>query len=190
METEIWKPVVGYEWLYEVSSFGRVKSLIFHNGTNERISKLYNHYWYHRVWLCKNWISKHCTIHRLVAKAFILNPENKPQVNHINWIKTDNRLENLEWCTSSENIQHAYKTWLMKVSKNNHFYYNYPGKWKNWDQHFNSKWIIQYSKDWEFIREWWSITNIHIDLWIQITNITKCCRFKRKSAWWYIWRYL
>lgn len=71
---------------------------------------------YYMVHLCNNGAIKRHLLHRLIAKYFIPNPENKPQVNHINGIKTDNRVVNLEWCTSSENNKHAHKMGLNYIS--------------------------------------------------------------------------
>ncbi len=107
MEIEIWEKVKNYEGIYEISSLGRVKRL-WKNGKS-RI----NHpvvYWnkYKVAYLSKNSKRKAISLHRLVAVAFIPNPENKPFINHINGIKTDNRVVNLEWCTPSENTIHAY----------------------------------------------------------------------------------
>lgn len=106
---EIWKPVVGYEG-YEVSNLGRVRS--FKHG-RERIMKLTsNGRGYMQLELCRNGEIKHHTVHRLVAQAFIPNPENKRDVNHIDGNKLNNHIENLEWATPHENNLHAYKTGL------------------------------------------------------------------------------
>lgn len=112
MDTEIWKPVVGYEWFYEVSNIGRVKSLQY-RWWIWFIKWWYHKQWYKLVFLNVNKVQKWFWVHRLVAQAFIPNPENKLQVNHINWIKDDNRIENLEWVTPSENMKHAYSTGLI-----------------------------------------------------------------------------
>ena len=110
---EEWKDIKGYEGRYQVSSMGRVKSNLKHQGTNERILKsLLCGSEYHRVGLCKKLELKCLLIHRLVAIAFIPNPKNKPQVNHKNGIKKDNRIDNLEWVTCSENHKHAFATGL------------------------------------------------------------------------------
>jgi len=112
---EIYKDIDGYEGLYKVSNIGNVKSLKF---GKEKILK--NHLGvlgYYKVSLCNDSKSKSFYIHSLVAKSFILNLNNKPQVNHINGIKTDNIINNLEWCTAKENIQHAHDKGLIKTSK-------------------------------------------------------------------------
>ena len=112
---EIWKPIKNYESLYEVSSLGKVKSFK-RSGAKEKILKcFYDEYGYVRVCLSKNGKSKKYKVHRLVAEAFIPNPKNFPQINHDNGIKDDNRVENLEWCTSSFNTIHSYVNNLNKT---------------------------------------------------------------------------
>ena len=122
---EIWKDIEGYEGLYQVSNLGRVKSLGRYVKSNkgmqyrteqikvpsERKRKTAIQ-GYLTTQLYKNNKGKNCYIHRLVANAFIDNPENKPTVNHINGNKHDNRVVNLEWSTYRENNVHAYKTGL------------------------------------------------------------------------------
>lgn len=116
---EIWKDIPGYESIYQVSNFGNVKSLQSgnHHSKIKILTPICADGRYLRVTLYKQKKPKYFPVHRLVAMAFIPNPENKPQVNHINGNKKDNRVENLEWCTSSENNLHAYKSGINKGSK-------------------------------------------------------------------------
>lgn len=122
MNKEIWKEIDGYDGLYLVSSEGRVKSLsrLVNFGKNVRKTKdvilggSSNGNGYRYVTLCSNGINTREYVHRLVAKAFLDNPENKEEVNHINGVKDDNELDNLEWATRIENQQHAYDTGLAK----------------------------------------------------------------------------
>ena len=101
---EIWKKVEDFS-NYSVSSHGRIRNdetgkIATFGSTVAR---------YRQVILCKNGKKKHYSVHRLVAKAFIPNPKGKPQVNHINGDRLDNRVENLEWCTSQENVLHSHR---------------------------------------------------------------------------------
>lgn len=105
---ETWKDVVGYEGCYQVSSLGRVKSLARLSANGKRLkermlSRFINPYGYPCVKIGDSPIR----IHTLVAMAFIPNPENKKTVNHINGNKRDNKVENLEWLSIQENMQHA-----------------------------------------------------------------------------------
>jgi hypothetical protein len=118
MENEIWKDIAGYEGYYQVSNLGRVRSYP-RNGTSYfiKILKARIDMGYERVWLSRGNMVKPQKISRLVASVFIPNINNKPEVNHINGVKTDNRVENLEWVTKSENIKHAFATGLANPVK-------------------------------------------------------------------------
>ena len=117
MEEEIWKPIKDYEGLYEVSNLGRVKSLNYRGTGKERILKnTERSNGYLAIGLIKNGKTKMFRVHRLVAEAFIPNPENKPCVDHINTIKNDNRVENLRWVTCEENNNNPLTR--KKMSKN------------------------------------------------------------------------
>lgn len=120
-EIEIWKDIIGYEGIYQVSNLGNVKSLgrkslteYYDINLKEKILKKGVDSWgYFAVKLYKNGTKKSFKVHKLVALNFIENKHLKPQVNHINGVKSDNRINNLEWVTSKENMIHAHKIGLM-----------------------------------------------------------------------------
>ena len=116
---EIWKDVIGYEGFYQVSNLGNVKRVGSFRGVNKAYLNDYylkpkdNGKGYYRIKLTVNNKSKRVMLHRIIAEAFIKNPNNYPYINHINAIRKDNKLENLEWCTQSQNCLHSVKmgTW-------------------------------------------------------------------------------
>lgn len=114
---EIWKDITGYEGLYQISNLGNVVSLNFNRENKRKQLKKLTRTGYYYVCLSKNNVKKNKNLHRIIAEHFIPNPENKPQINHKNGIKKDNRIENLEWVTSKENMVHAWKNNLNYVSK-------------------------------------------------------------------------
>ena len=121
MTTEIWKPIKGYEGLYEVSDQGRVKSLNYlHTGQERILSQNKTPDDYLQVMLYKNSEQKKLLVHRLVAEAFVPNPENKPTVNHINEDKHDNRAVNLNWMTRKENCNWGTRNVRIKQWQHSH----------------------------------------------------------------------
>lgn len=118
---EFWKDIKDFEGLYQVSNLGNVKRLISKRVLSERlICRSIDRYGYVKRALCKEGKMFFFTEHRLVATAFIENPENKATINHINGIKTNNRVENLEWNTQLENKQHAVSSGLTNLKGTKH----------------------------------------------------------------------
>lgn len=121
-DRELWKDVIGYEGLYQISNAGRVKSLdrVIVYSTGKKVSakgkilvtRIRKDDGYVVACLCKNQKEETAYLHRLVAIAFLENPEEKPEVNHKKGIKTNNSVEDLEWATTSENNKHAHRIGL------------------------------------------------------------------------------
>lgn len=178
---EIWKNIEGFEGYYQVSNLGRVKSLkrTYYSGSHnslktidERILSPYrksSHYF--SVKLRIDGICKTHFIHRLVAKTFIPNPENKPEVNHINGDKTDNRVANLEWVTRSQNIRHAFDRKIISRTSNVA--------------------VLQFTKDGTLVAEYPSIAVASKETGVNAGNIGSCCRGSKgyPHAGGFVWKY-
>lgn len=180
---EIWKDVIGYEGLYQVSNLGKIKRVMFTNGKysfkKERLLNKFLINGYEKVELNKNGIGKPKFIHRLVAEAFIPNPENKLQVNHIDGNKQNNCISNLEWATPSENTKHAYMTGLAKSPNIN----------KYGNLNHSSKEVIQYDLKNIKIKTYGSTKEVMRVTGYDSSCIARCCRGKLKTAYGYVWRY-
>ena len=165
IEIEEFRDIPGYEGLYEVSNLGRVRSL-----ETERILKpSKNTCGYLFVSLYKNGIKKAVRIHRLVALAFIPNPDNLPCINHKDEDKTNNTVDNLEWCDDKYNAN--YGTRNERIAEK------------------TRKPVLQYDLLGNFIREWPSITKVEEETGIWQTHISKCCLGLRHTAGGYLWKY-
>lgn len=169
---EMWKDIEGYEGLYQISDNGSVKSLKF---GKEKILKPNLVVGYNHATLF-NKTKKHHLVHRIVAIAFIPNPENKRTVNHKNGIRSDNRIQNLEWATYSENHKHSYRE-LGRIIKR--------GKY-----HHRSMPIVQYTKSGNYIQGFSGIVEAVTVTGINYQNIYKVCNDKHKTAGGFIWEYL
>lgn len=184
---EIRKPVVWYESSYIVSNLWNICRIDtftrnrrwLHLRRWKELSKV-NMKWYKSVALHQDNIRRNIYVHRLVSQAFIPNPDNKPDVNHKNWIKNDNRVENLERCTEQENSLHSYHIlWNNKI----------PWTGKFGKDCIHSVKISQYDRNNVFIRNWDSIADYARYTWRSASNISWCCTGKRDTAYWYKWKY-
>lgn len=184
MENEIWKPINGYEGLYEVSNLGRIKSLpkvtnsvVPNKYNSERILKLcYDKKGYLMVWLFKDKKRKTCKVHRLVGEAFVSNDENKPEIDHINGVKDDNRAENLRWVTSKENFH-------------NPITYKRNSESKTGELNHKSRSVIQLTMGNEFVKEWSCMQDIYREHGFSHSHTVQCCKGERKHAYGYKWKY-
>ena len=180
MTNEIWKSIEGYEGYYEVSDFGNIRSCerVVSHGLGNSIRKLKkktvkpwkDNHGYHVVSLSKDGVVRKYKVHRLVAETFIQNPDNKPTVNHINEIRNDNRVCNLEWATYQENNNHGYHN--QRVSKT------------------LSKGIVQLDKFGRKIAVFESANEASLATGVHAANIKSCIHHtNRVLAGGYQWRY-
>lgn len=199
---EEWRDIEGYEGIYQVSNEGRVKSLERYVGGNGRnqclklikekiLNGILNAYGYPTVTLHdENGQQKAFRVHRLVAKAFIPNPDNKPYIDHINTVRNDNRVENLRWCTQKENCNNpiTYRKILKHVkSKKHREVASKANKGKIITEETKKKIsearigigsipICQYTLDGEFIKKYSSIEEASKENHIGNGDIIRCCK--------------
>ena len=183
--TEIWKDIRGYEGLYQISDFGRVKSLK-RTTTGKHIRKVpeklialnVNKDGYIQVNLWKDNKLKRYKTSQLVALNFIDNPNNKLTVNHKDGIKSNNNIENLEWMTIKENLRHAYDMQLKKPPSD----YNKEMS-RQYDIKHKSKSVNQIDlKSGNIIKTWFSMSDVSRSLNISVSCISKCCTGKFKQT--------
>lgn len=180
---EIWKDIPGFNGKYRISNFGNVMSVNYLNtGVNQLLAAKKHHTGYLVVVLSlgSRTSKKTCTVHSLVAKNFIPNPDNKPCVNHIDGNKENNRVDNLEWVTYKENTRHAIETGLRDPHKNNH---------PHGENTVNSRSVVQYTKDGKYVRTWGCISDAARFINAKPASIVNNAKGRTKSVKGYIWRY-
>ena len=177
LENEQWLPIEGYED-YEVSNYGRVKSLGNDKTRKEKILKPNtNKDGYQLVQLWKDGKPKTFQVHRLVAIAFIPNPNNYEQVNHKDENKCNNHVDNLEWCDRKYNCNYGTRNERQSkamLGKNNS----------------RSKQVIQLTLNNEVVKIWECMHDVERELGFANTHISECCRNKLKTSNGFIWRYV
>ena len=174
---EIWKDVPGYEGMYQVSNIGNVRSMNYKGyGIVKNLTLKCNNAGWLWVDLSKNGSPKCFLIHRLVALAFIPNPNNYPQINHIDENPKNNRVENLEWCTALYNVRfynerHPDKRHAPRG----------PNK--------NIKPVNQISPDGQVVKTWANSKEVMRELGWSDWSISECCKGNRRSAYGFTWQY-
>lgn len=184
---EEWKDIKGFVG-YQISNLGRIRNLYLRYGQGYKYisykPKILKGSIFNNGYLMVSLKRKKCLVHRLVAETFIPNPKNKPFVNHIDGNKLNNNVDNLEWCTFKENIQHAFKTGLMdnaieqlktrKIRAKNIGQYDLKGNYIN-----TYKGSVEAQKQ---------LNSLGVR--VNARNIRSVCEGKRKTAGGYVWRYV
>lgn len=183
-DKELWKPIEGYEGLYEVSNLGRIKALDRTHIQRGNRGCIYSHIYkgrimkpicekesgYRSISLYKNGKMTKYNIHRIVAKAFIPNPNNLPQINHKDENKTNNRADNLEWCSTLYNL--TFGSRLSRIAEK------------------RAKKVAMLNEDGKPVMVFSNISKIERDYGIHHSNIIAVCQGKRERAGGYKWAYL
>lgn len=160
---EIWKDIKGYEGLYQVSNYGKIKSLRF---DKEMImTNRINSNGYVDIIFTKDGEGKSIRVHRIVGEHFLDNSQGYPVINHIDGDKQNNHVDNLEWCTYSHNNKQAYQQGLNKTKP-----------------------VIQLNLDGTIVREWHSMKEASKAVHTHSSNIRKCIQGKLKIAGGYLWK--
>lgn len=175
---EVWVPVKDYEGLYEVSNLGRVRSWINNYGNKRTEPKILkgglNQQGYRQINLCNKGKRKNHRFCRLVATAFLPNPNNLPQVNHIDENKENDNVNNLEWCTSTYN-----NTYGSRIEKARRKKINHPNL---------SKPVLQFTLDGKLVKEWPSTKEVGRNGFFQ-SDVWLCCNGKNRTHKGFIWKY-
>ena len=175
---EKWYNIPWHEGKWQITKSWRFRNLNYRN-TGKIVDGAFKKSWKYKTTVC--W-----TIHSLVMLTFKwprpVEENGTPyDINHINWIKYDNRLENLEYCTKSENTKHGFrKLWRKPVLS---------WLWAFWKLNPNHKKIKQLDLWWNIIKLWDSMSEASRLLWIGVPSISSCCKWRYKHAWWYKWQY-
>lgn len=170
---EIWKPIPGYEGLYEVSTHGRVKS--YKRAVVIVLKARVNKEGYLYLGLCKDGEVVTHRVHRLVAVTFIPNAENKPEVNHKNGVRHESYVENLEWVTRQENVDDIYKVRKVKI--------------KCGIEHRGSKPVYQFTKTGKLLNVYPSVNTAAEKTGARYNNISQCAHMARPTAGGFKWSY-
>ena len=160
---EIWKPIVGYEKHYEVSNYGNIRSICSRWGIRNKprmVSQVLSPKGYKRVRLCKNNTSKFHMVHRLVAEAFIGKPKENKEINHKDYNRANNSINNLEWISHLNNVKYS-----------------------------KGKKVLQYDLRNNFIKEWQSTREIEKEIGIDHRQVGDCCNKKEKTCHGFIFKY-
>lgn len=182
---EIWKDILWYEWLYQVSDFGNVRSLNY--GKNKWVIKNLSPWrltlWYWQVLLYKNHKRINAKVHRLVWQAFLglnINDSNifvcHKNEKLVNWF-LNNSLNNLWLWTWKENMIDCSKKWRV------------TNQWKTWEKNHLSKKVKQYTLEGVLIKTWHSLADIKRELWFEQATISKVCLWRQKTSYWFTWCY-